>query len=202
MPTVAERLGVAAFLLAVFFLQLWTAFHLNALQAFDQYNLFFEADSIDYLSAVANGWSFTRYIHPGVRAVPECPNSRRRRSRDGSGHHSGRGNPQCVGARAVAAVRAARKCFSVAGMRPRPALRSGAYRCRGAPAGQRPSFSHSTSFSTRSGVGKCFYTASTGWHSWCLRLLRESIEAAESVAGWSWLSGFLSGCTALGASPR
>lgn len=73
MPTVAERLGVAVFLLAAFLLQLRTAFHLDALQAFDQYNLFFEADCIDYVSAVANGWSFTRSIHPGFALFVNVP---------------------------------------------------------------------------------------------------------------------------------
>jgi hypothetical protein len=72
-PGFAERVGAAAFLSVVFFLQLWAAFHLSALAAFDQYNLFFDADANQYVSAVANGWSFNREIHPGFALFINVP---------------------------------------------------------------------------------------------------------------------------------
>lgn len=68
-----EKWVVAVFLVGVFAGQLAVSLHLHALQAFDQYNLFFDADSNQYVSAVAHGWSFNRVIHPGFGLLFNVP---------------------------------------------------------------------------------------------------------------------------------
>lgn len=73
MPSYGELWFVGAFLVLVFVAQLLAAFHLNGLQAFDQYNLFFDADSNQYVSAVAHGWSFNRAVHPGFALLFNVP---------------------------------------------------------------------------------------------------------------------------------
>jgi hypothetical protein len=71
--SIGEKVFIAILLVGVLSLQLRTAFHLHALMAFDQYNLFFDADSNQYVSAVAHGWSFNRQIHPGFALFFNVP---------------------------------------------------------------------------------------------------------------------------------
>ena len=72
-PTPAEWALVLGLLGLVFALQFAATWHLTALAAFDQYNLFFDADSNQYISAVAHGWSFNRAIHPGFALLFNVP---------------------------------------------------------------------------------------------------------------------------------
>jgi len=68
-----EIVVIVTLLLLVFAMRIISSFELNELQAFDQYNLFFDADSNQYLSAAADGWGSNRPIHPGYALLINIP---------------------------------------------------------------------------------------------------------------------------------
>ncbi len=68
-----ERPVVIAFAIILGALALFTTIQLHQLQAFAQYNVFFDADSNQYISAVAHGWSFNRTLHPGYALFFNVP---------------------------------------------------------------------------------------------------------------------------------
>ena len=62
-----------AMLLVAFALHVWLAKALGDLGALQQYNVFFDADTNQYLSAFGDGWSFNRQIHPGIALFFNLP---------------------------------------------------------------------------------------------------------------------------------
>lgn len=69
----AETAAVGALLALCFALHLLLARHLAGIAAFDQYNLFFDADSNQFLGAVEHGWSDIRTLHPGFQLLLNGP---------------------------------------------------------------------------------------------------------------------------------
>ena len=69
----AETLLAGALLLLAFCAQLALTLHLAALGAFEQYNLFFDADSNQYLAVIAHGWGVIRGPHPGFALLINLP---------------------------------------------------------------------------------------------------------------------------------
>ena len=72
-PRRAEKLLVGALLALAFCAQLALTRHLAALGAFDQYNLFFDADANQYLAVIAHGWGVIRGPHPGFALLVNLP---------------------------------------------------------------------------------------------------------------------------------
>ena len=69
----SELVSVAAMLLGVFILRLVFSQHLALLEAFNQYNLFFEADPNQYVNGISNGRGFGHHVHPGFALLVNVP---------------------------------------------------------------------------------------------------------------------------------
>lgn len=69
----AEKKLVFSFLFILLIIQISVSFHLNRIGVFDQYNVFFDADPNQYVSAISNGWGFGRHVHPAVALMLNVP---------------------------------------------------------------------------------------------------------------------------------
>lgn len=68
-----EISAVAVFLAALLAVRIGLALHLSDLGVFEQYNVLFDADPNQYVSAIANGSNFARIIHPGFALLLNAP---------------------------------------------------------------------------------------------------------------------------------
>lgn len=81
-PSVLRRLGmdrrlelalVLVFLATLCGIRINMGHDLYRIKAFDQYNIFFDADPIQYVIALSDGWGFGRTVHPGFGLMFNLP---------------------------------------------------------------------------------------------------------------------------------
>lgn len=69
----SEKTLIFTVLSVLLILRISISFHLNRIGVFDQYNVFFDADPNQYVSATANGWGFARQVHPAFALLLNVP---------------------------------------------------------------------------------------------------------------------------------
>lgn len=72
-PSTLEKWVVVSLLGVLFVFRLITSIYLSELGVIAQYDIFFDSDPIHYISAISNGWSFGRTVHPGIALLFNVP---------------------------------------------------------------------------------------------------------------------------------
>lgn len=69
----AEKSLIFTILSILLIIKIAASFYLNRIGVFDQYNVFFDADPNQYVSAISNGWGFGRDVHPAFGLLLNVP---------------------------------------------------------------------------------------------------------------------------------
>ncbi|MER2512182.1 MAG: hypothetical protein ABTQ25_07145 [Nitrosomonas ureae] len=69
----AEKALIFVIFSMLFVIRLFVTARLSQLGVFEQYNVFFDADPNQYVSAISDGWSFGRSVHPAFALLLNVP---------------------------------------------------------------------------------------------------------------------------------
>jgi len=71
--SIPEKALIFTILFIFLMLKIAVSFYLNRIGVFAQYNVFFDADPNQYVSAISNGWGFGRDVHPAFGLLLNVP---------------------------------------------------------------------------------------------------------------------------------
>ena len=69
----AEKALIFVIFSMLLVVRLLVTIRLSQLGVFEQYNVFFDADPNQYVSAISDGWSFGRSVHPAFALLLNVP---------------------------------------------------------------------------------------------------------------------------------